>query len=544
MIKSGLCIDRELYRQECESYYSHLADAKSRHLREEIAAADTKQLFNIIKRLTIAHPDSSLPDHTSNPALANQFAEFFDNKINLLTNESYDIVITGYNEAGFSAAPRKHVVDPEHVKPKSVAGGSALPVIVSIPIAMLVLIPMVLYVLYQKLKKNLNRFPEPVFTKTDQVKVRPGPEPEVFDQPTCAGKTEKEMAVQIHLSQEYVTVVPSTADVPIAVKDRAASHQKQGYSQLSMECISYAQIRTAPGGNGSTSPSSTANGVKDSSEEASPVSMLTTSTERLAIDNGDTQHYISPERSTQGEGYTRVHPEVDKTKPTITSGLHLNGSPTGDAQGSSLSEEAPDAKSEISSQSAAASSYVPYQQKVSQMETDIPVPVILPTLCQTSGGYVDPEALTHLTSVGTGKSIGDSEITLDDPNASPMHTVIDHVSTSAEWKSGCRGSSDELQSSLLEDMAQNASFVDDSTPLITDRDQHRGPLQSPQKYVSRAPVARIENNESPTQLTENLDATFIAGHEMSPPHSGYVSQTDILLDVMRNPAQQPCEMGS
>ncbi|XP_072172451.1 uncharacterized protein [Diadema setosum] len=387
----------------------------------------------------------------------------------LLTNESYDIVITGYNEAGFSAAPRKHVVDPEYEKPKSVSGGSTLPVIVSVPVAMLVLIPMVLYVLYQKLKRNLNQFPEPVFTKTDQVKLRPGPEQEVFDQPTSAAKTEKEITVQIHLSQEYVTVVPSTADVPIVVKDRAASHRKQGYSQLSMECRSYTKIGTDSGGNGSTSPSSTANGVKDSSEDGSPVGSWTTSAERLAIDSGDTQYYISPERGTQGEGDTGVHPEVDKTKPTITPGLHLNGSPTGDAQGSILSEDAPDANNEISPQSAATSSYVPYQQKVSQMKTYIPVPVMSSALCQASG-YVDPEALTDLTSAGTGKSIGGSEINLDNPNASPVHTVIDgHVSTSAELKSGCRGSSDELQSSPLEDIGQNASFVDDSHRPISDR---------------------------------------------------------------------------
>ena len=52
MLKSGLQIDKMLYRQECESYYSHITDAKSKYLRDEIATADSKQLFKIVKKLS------------------------------------------------------------------------------------------------------------------------------------------------------------------------------------------------------------------------------------------------------------------------------------------------------------------------------------------------------------------------------------------------------------------------------------------------------------------------------------------------------------
>ena len=81
MIKSGLCIDKELYRQECESYYECIYNARSTYLKNLIADADTKQLFSIVKSLSSPNQSSILPDHSSDSELANRFARFFSEKV-------------------------------------------------------------------------------------------------------------------------------------------------------------------------------------------------------------------------------------------------------------------------------------------------------------------------------------------------------------------------------------------------------------------------------------------------------------------------------
>ena len=101
MLKSGLQFDKMLYRQECESYYSHITDAKSKYQRNEIATADSKQLFNIVKKRSTPNQSSIYPEHSSESELANQYSEFFENKIS-------DIVSTFASNVTFAQSTVLH----------------------------------------------------------------------------------------------------------------------------------------------------------------------------------------------------------------------------------------------------------------------------------------------------------------------------------------------------------------------------------------------------------------------------------------------------
>ncbi|XP_072173316.1 uncharacterized protein [Diadema setosum] len=430
----------------------------------------------------------------------------------LRTNESYDIMLAGYNKVGFSVSQRHPV---EAVQVKSGARRYLFIFYVIGTLGVLILLVLFAYS-YQRLKNNYDQFPEPIFTTTDRVNLRPRPEPEVFDQLAVAATADEEVAVESKLPQEYVTMVPSgTAKVPLLAQDKEASHQADGYTRMSTDGISYAQIARNSRGNGSTSPYLPANVMQDSLGKGNPLGMLTTSSGGLTIDGYDAQHDISPGQSTPGQGTSGMNPEVDKN--------------------------APDANDEFSLPCAATSSYVPFQPKENEVAAYSPAPVMSSALPLDSG-YVDNTAITSGTSAGGGKPLGGSKIS---PDTSPVHAVIDHARTSAGLKSGCHGSSDELESCLLEDEDQNASSHDEITPLVNERDQHQSLLQSPEEYVSRAPVAAVGGNSTPPQLTENCDETLGAGHEMPAfPHSGYVTQAQIVPRLPRNPAEQPRGMQS
>ena len=95
MLKSGLCIDKDLFRLECKSYYKRLFDAKSKYLKDEIAEVDTKQLFNIVKRPSSPNLAPAFPDHTSDVDLANAFGESFNNKIGRIVSSFSAATATG-----------------------------------------------------------------------------------------------------------------------------------------------------------------------------------------------------------------------------------------------------------------------------------------------------------------------------------------------------------------------------------------------------------------------------------------------------------------
>ncbi len=80
MVKSGLEIHRQLYRDQCAVYNNTILSSKSQYLQSEIAQSDNKQLFRLVNKLTSPSSSLTLPEHQSDEHLANEFAQFFQEK--------------------------------------------------------------------------------------------------------------------------------------------------------------------------------------------------------------------------------------------------------------------------------------------------------------------------------------------------------------------------------------------------------------------------------------------------------------------------------
>ena len=106
MIKSGLCVDREQYRRECDSYYECIYNARSTYLKNLIADADTKQLFSIVKSLSSPNQSSIIPDHSSDSELANRFARLFSEKVSNVVSSFTDSVPV--SAISYCALPSDH----------------------------------------------------------------------------------------------------------------------------------------------------------------------------------------------------------------------------------------------------------------------------------------------------------------------------------------------------------------------------------------------------------------------------------------------------
>lgn len=109
-IKSGLFVDRELYRRECESYYECIFNAKSAYLKDLIKNADTKELFRLVKTLSTPTQSSPLPDHSSDSELANRFATFFREKVAKVVS-SFPNVVPAPASRSFAPGPRHELSD-------------------------------------------------------------------------------------------------------------------------------------------------------------------------------------------------------------------------------------------------------------------------------------------------------------------------------------------------------------------------------------------------------------------------------------------------
>ncbi|XP_072164406.1 uncharacterized protein [Diadema setosum] len=107
MVKSGLCIHKQLYKKECEAYYNILFEAKSKYLKCEIKESNTKQLFEVVKRLSTPNRSAALPDHSSDEDLANNFGEFFENKISSIVSSFDD------SSHEFSCVPAQPGISPD-----------------------------------------------------------------------------------------------------------------------------------------------------------------------------------------------------------------------------------------------------------------------------------------------------------------------------------------------------------------------------------------------------------------------------------------------
>nr|XP_054773056.1 uncharacterized protein LOC129281089 [Lytechinus pictus] len=87
MVKTGLEIHKEIYRDACKQHDETLKKAKTDHLTAEIAGCDTKQLFRFVRRFSNPSRESILPDHDDDKELADRFGEFFHKKIQTIVND-------------------------------------------------------------------------------------------------------------------------------------------------------------------------------------------------------------------------------------------------------------------------------------------------------------------------------------------------------------------------------------------------------------------------------------------------------------------------
>eukprot|EP00057_Strongylocentrotus_purpuratus_P001595 XP_001200033.2 PREDICTED: RNA-directed DNA polymerase from mobile element jockey-like [Strongylocentrotus purpuratus] len=80
-------IDKQIYDVQCKSYNDILCASKSQYLTNEIAQSDTKGLFQIVQKLSCPKSQHVLPNRDSNEELADEFGEFFHDKICDLVND-------------------------------------------------------------------------------------------------------------------------------------------------------------------------------------------------------------------------------------------------------------------------------------------------------------------------------------------------------------------------------------------------------------------------------------------------------------------------
>ena len=49
MMKSGLQIDKDIYRSQCKTYYQHLAQAQKEYYQSQVESCDQRKLFQVVK---------------------------------------------------------------------------------------------------------------------------------------------------------------------------------------------------------------------------------------------------------------------------------------------------------------------------------------------------------------------------------------------------------------------------------------------------------------------------------------------------------------
>jgi len=81
--ESKLTIDKEIYESQCKAVNDLIVLSKQTYYTNEILShsGDQKALFGVLNKLTHKKQDIKLPSHDSLSELAEQFAEFFEDKI-------------------------------------------------------------------------------------------------------------------------------------------------------------------------------------------------------------------------------------------------------------------------------------------------------------------------------------------------------------------------------------------------------------------------------------------------------------------------------
>ena len=80
-VMSGLEIHRQMYREHCVLYTDAIKSAKMNYYKAKISESDQRQLFSLIDGLFKVKTVPPLPSHESTQRLAEDFTDFFANKI-------------------------------------------------------------------------------------------------------------------------------------------------------------------------------------------------------------------------------------------------------------------------------------------------------------------------------------------------------------------------------------------------------------------------------------------------------------------------------
>jgi len=84
--KSKLTVDKEIFIEACEQYNSLLERTKTTYYKNKIQEANQKELFRLVDSLFKANKNI-LPRHESQDTLANEFNNFFINKIRCIMKD-------------------------------------------------------------------------------------------------------------------------------------------------------------------------------------------------------------------------------------------------------------------------------------------------------------------------------------------------------------------------------------------------------------------------------------------------------------------------
>ena len=81
--RTKLCIDHDIYKEQCKLVSNMIDNARSTHYNEQIItnSSDQKALYQVVDKLMHRKSEPMLPSHDSLEDLANKFADFFADKI-------------------------------------------------------------------------------------------------------------------------------------------------------------------------------------------------------------------------------------------------------------------------------------------------------------------------------------------------------------------------------------------------------------------------------------------------------------------------------
>ena len=107
-VKSGLEIDKQIFREKCASYKNHLELAKTSYHKDQIIACNQSQLFKVVDNMCVKK-SKILPSHEDPVILADEFALFFEEKVtNLCGNFNQTGMTVSNND---SVEPTIHKFD-------------------------------------------------------------------------------------------------------------------------------------------------------------------------------------------------------------------------------------------------------------------------------------------------------------------------------------------------------------------------------------------------------------------------------------------------